>query len=181
LHPDRRCDLYAASLMTAVQRSLRRLRKLSVLGLQGPLPGPEADLSRIDLPELAEAVVAAYAANLRLVRLTAREHGFAALFFWQPVITTKERKSADEARFEADYTTDIVLRRRFYRLVIEAYRRHPEIAAAGDAVDLSAIFDALEDPVYIDAYHLSETGNAMVAEAMLPFVAAAILRQKRGG
>ncbi len=181
LHPDRRGDLYAAALMTAVPRTLRRLRKLTGLGLQGPLPGPDADLSRIDLPELAEKVVAAYAANLRLMRLTAREHGFAALFFWQPVITTKERKSADEARFEADYTTDIVLRRRFYRLVIEAYRRHPEIAAAGDAVDLSAIFDALEDPVYIDAYHLSETGNAMVAEAMLPFVAAAIQRQKRGG
>ncbi|MGH7064411.1 MAG: hypothetical protein ACREET_10045, partial [Stellaceae bacterium] len=38
LHPDRRGDLYAAALMTAVPRSLRRLRKLTGLGLQGPLP-----------------------------------------------------------------------------------------------------------------------------------------------
>ncbi|HEY1259642.1 MAG TPA: hypothetical protein VGF34_10355 [Stellaceae bacterium] len=181
LHPERRRDLYTAALVTALPRTLRRLRALTGLRLRGPLPGADADLSRIDLPELAAAVVAAYAANLRLIRLLAREHGFATLFFWQPVITTKERKSADEARFEADYTQDVALRRRFYCLVIEAYRGHPDIAAAGDAVDVSALFDAVEEPVYIDAYHLSETGNAMVAEAMLPFVAAAIDAQGRDG
>ncbi|HEU0156579.1 MAG TPA: hypothetical protein VFQ82_10960, partial [Stellaceae bacterium] len=181
LHPERRRDLYSAALVTALPRTLRRLRKLTGLRLRGPLPGPDADLSRIDLPELADKVVAAYAANLRLIRLLAREHRFATLFCWQPVITTKERKSADEARFEADYTTDVARRRAFYRLAIEAYRRHPEIAAAGDTVDLSAVFDAVGDPVYIDAYHLSETGNVIVAEAMLPFVAAVIDPQANGG
>jgi lysophospholipase L1-like esterase len=174
LHPDRRGDLRRAALMTALPRSLRRLRRLSGLRLLGPLPGPDTDLSRIDLAALAEAVVAAYAANLRLVRLLARAHGFATLFFWQPVITTKAQKSADESRFEADYTTDVELRRRFYELVRDAYRRHPEIAGAGDTIDLSAVFDRLTGPVYIDAFHLSETGNAIVAEAMLARVAAAI-------
>jgi lysophospholipase L1-like esterase len=183
LHPDRRRDLFVAALMTALPRSLRRLRRLTGLALQGPLPGADTDLSGIDLSWLAEAVVEAYAANLRLVRLLARQHGFDALFFWQPAITTKQKKSADETRFEADYTTDVTLRRRFYQMVIEAYRRHRQITPAGDMVDLSAIFDRIDNPVYIDAYHLSETGNALVAEAMIPAVAAAIGggRQSTGG
>ncbi len=44
----------------------------------------------------------------------------------------------------------------------------PSLMAAEDAIDLSAIFDAVADPLYIDAYHLSESGNAAIAEAMLP-------------
>ena len=37
-------------------------------------------------------------------------------------------------------------------------------------IDLSALFDDWTEPVYIDLYHLSEAGNAAVAEAMLPAV-----------
>jgi lysophospholipase L1-like esterase len=36
---------------------------------------------------------------------------------------------------------------------------------------LSALFDDWTEPVYIDLYHLSEAGNAAVAEAILPVVA----------
>jgi lysophospholipase L1-like esterase len=181
LHPDRRGDLFVAALMTAIPRTLRRLRRLTGLPLQGPLPPADADLQHLDLPRLAASVIETYLANLGLIRTMARQHGLSVLFFWQPVITTKQQKSADETRFEADYTTDAALRRRFYQLVIDAYRGHRQSAMAGDMVDLSAIFDRLGDPVYIDAYHLSETGNAAVAEAMLPFVAAQIGGERRSG
>lgn len=168
LHPERRGDLVAAAAMSLVPRTLRRLRRLTGLTLRGPMPAPEGDLARVDIPDLARRVVEVYAANVRLARLLGREHGFAALFFWQPMITTKATKSADERRFEADYTRDLARRRELYGAILAERRRHPELAGAGDAPDLSALFDAMAEPVYIDAYHVSEAGNAAIAEAILP-------------
>ena len=174
LHPSRRGDLLRAALAAAMPRTLRRLRAVTGLALRGPMPGPEADLSRVDTAALARQVVDVYAANLRLVRLLAGAHRFAPLFFWQPAITTKAVKSSDEQRFEADYTADVGGRRRLYDAILDERRRRPELAGAADAIDLSAIFDAVAEPIYIDAYHLSERGNVAIAEAMLPPLVAAI-------
>ncbi len=174
LHPDRRRNLAAAALVAAAPRTLRRLRRLTGLGLRGPLPAPDADLSCIDIPRLARDVIAVYAANLRLVRLLAREYGFRPLFVWQPVITTKRVKTADERRWENDHTTDPAARAQLYAAVVAGRRSSAEFAGAADAVDLSALFDDRTDPVYIDLYHLSEAGNAAIAEAILSAVTAAL-------
>jgi lysophospholipase L1-like esterase len=173
LHADRRCDLVMTALLALVPRTLRRLRGWTGLALRGPVPAAEIDLSQIDLHHLARAVIAAYAANLRLVRMLATGFGFRALFFWQPVITTKQRKTADEERWERDYTSDPAARRALYAAIVSERRQSPELAAAAEAVDLSALFDERDDPLYIDLYHLSEAGNAAVAEAMLPHILAA--------
>jgi lysophospholipase L1-like esterase len=174
LHPERRRDLLTAAVMTAAPRTLRRLRQLTHLRLRGPLPAGEADLSRLDLAELARNVISTYLANLRLVRLLAGEYGFEAIFFWQPVITTKKFKTHDEQRWAADYTKDPDRRRLLYQAIVGERRGRPEFFDGSDTVDLSALFDAWTDPVYIDLYHLSEAGNAAVAEAMLPAVANAV-------
>jgi lysophospholipase L1-like esterase len=174
LLPDRRRDLIAAALMTAAPRTLRRLRWLTGLALRGPLPVPPADLSRLDLPRLADDVIGVYRQNLRLVRMLAREYGFRPVFFWQPVITTKNCKTVDEQRWERDYTHDPAARTRLYTSIVDARRHCRELVEAADALDLSALFDGWTDPVYIDLYHLSEPGNAAVAEAMLPDIAAAV-------
>jgi lysophospholipase L1-like esterase len=180
LHPDRRRDLVAAALIAALPRTLRRLRALTGLPLLGPLPQGGVDLGAIDLRALARRVVAVYASNLHQVRLLADAHGFRPIFFWQPVITTKRDKTADERFFEAEFTGDVELRRRLYAAIIEARRQHPDLAGAGDAIDLSRLFDERAEPVYIDLYHLSEAGNAAVAEAMLPAVAAAAAAVRAG-
>ena len=134
-------------------------------------------------------MVEAYAANLRLIRLLAGAYDFRPLFFWQPVITTKRDKTPDERFFESEFTGDLEARRRLFAAIIDERRRHPELAQAADCIDLSRLFDDRPDPVYIDLYHLSEAGNAAVAEAMLSAVAAAIAaarqndqdRDPRGG
>jgi len=173
-YTDRRADLVKAGLLAAMPRTVRRLRELTGLPLRGPLPGGRFDLTSVDIPALAREVVEVYAANLRLIRLLASAYGFRPLFFWQPVITTKREKTADERFFESEFTGNLDARRRLFAAVIDERRRHSELAGAADAIDLSRLFDDRPDPVYIDLYHLSETGNAAVAEAMLPTVAGAI-------
>ena len=174
-YTDRRADLVKAGLIAAMPRTVRRLRELTGLALRGPLPAGRIDLASVDIPTLAREVVEAYAANLRLIRLLAGAYGFRPLFFWQPVITTKREKTADERFFEAEFTRSLDARRRLFAAVIDERRRHPELAEAADAIDLSRLFDDRPDPVYIDLYHLSEAGNAAVAEAMLPALAAAVV------
>jgi lysophospholipase L1-like esterase len=174
IHPDRRRDLIAAALIGAAPRTLRRLRRLTGLQLRGPLPLEQADLSQVDLVELARKVIAAYVGNVRLVRLLGREYGFQPLFFWQPIITTKKSKTEDEQRWLDDYTNDPERRRLLYEAILGERRCNPDLVNAADAVDLSALFDDWTDPVYIDLYHLSETGNAAVATAILPIVDAAL-------
>ena len=173
LHPDRRRDLIAAALIGAAPRTLRRLRRLTGLPLRGPLPMEQVELSQVDLTELASKVIAAYLANMRLVRLLAGEYGFRPIFFWQPVITTKKCKTPDERRWVHDYTNDPERRRLLYQAIIDEFRRRPKLFEAPDLIDLSTLFDDWTAPVYIDLYHLSEVGNAAVAEAMLPAVAQA--------
>jgi hypothetical protein len=171
---ERRRDLFTAALMAAAPRTLRRLRQLTGLPLHGPMPAPPADLRGLDITALARAVIAVYEQNLRLIRILGREYGFCPIFFWQPVITTKAAKTSDEQRWERDYTHDPAARTRLYTAIIHERRTCRDLAAAADAVDLSALFDAWSDPVYIDLYHLSEAGNAAVAEAMLPAIGAAV-------
>lgn len=171
LHPDRRRDLIAAALISSAPRTMRRLRRLTGLRLRGPLPVEQADLSQVDLAALAREVLAAYLGNVRLARLLAREHRFEPLFFWQPVITTKKFKTQDEQRWVNDYTNDPERRRLLYEAIVGERQRHPELIDASDIIDLSALFDDWTEPVYIDLYHLSEAGNAAVAEVMLPAVA----------
>jgi hypothetical protein len=173
LLPERRRDLILAATMAAAPRTLRRLRQLTGLPLRGPMPAAPPDLSALDLAVLAREVISVYAANLRLVRALAREYGFLPIFFWQPAITTKAWKSADEQRWERDGTDDLASRMWLYHAIIAERRACPELAAHTDAVDLSAVFDAWTEPVYIDLCHISEAGNAAVAEAMLPAVTAA--------
>lgn len=181
LLPDRRRDLVAAALIAGLPRTVRRLRTLTGLGLRGPLPDGRVDLAAVDIAALARRVIEVYAANLRLVRLLGGAYGFRPIFFWQPVITTKRVKTADELFFEARFTGDLTLRRRLFGAIIEERRCHPELAEAAGVIDLSRLFDDRPDPVYIDLYHLSEPGNAAVAEAMLPALAAAVatVREER--
>jgi len=179
LYTDRRVALLQAALITAMPRTVRRLRELTGLPLRGPLPTAGPDLGSADIERLATEVVGIYAANVRLVRLLAASYGFQAVFFWQPVITTKRVKTADELFFEAEFTRDVYRRREFFALVQAAYEAHPELRGASDTLDLSRLFDEHAWPLYIDLYHVTEPGNAAVAEAMLPALSAILPAPRR--
>ncbi len=134
LLPERRRDLIVAALMAATPRTLRRLRQLTGLPLHGPMPAPPADLAQIDIAVLAGAVIEVYKQNVRLIRILGREYGFYPIFFWQPVITTKALKTADEQRWERDYTRDPAARKRLYNAIIGERRGLPRFGGCGRCV-----------------------------------------------
>ena len=115
---------------------------------------------------LAQAVIEQYCANLRTVRGLAREYGFRALFFWQPVIFTKPTLTSYEV-FERDrygYARDFFA---------ETYKRMADAPPSCRDLgldDVSRVFENDARPYYIDAFHVTEAGNQRVAAAMLPIV-----------
>jgi hypothetical protein len=166
LHPSRRGDLVLAALAAAMPRSLRRLRQLTGLALRGPMPPPEADLAQLDVAGLARQVVDAYAATVRLARLLAGEHGLRTLFFWQPVITTKTVKSADEQRFEQDYTKDVAAGAALRRGDRRAPRGVP--SSHGRTCSTCRHLRRRGGPDLHRRLSPVGSGNIAVAEAMLP-------------
>jgi len=120
---------------------------------------------------------------VRLARLLARDYGFEVVFVWQPMLASKKIKSLDEKKWES-VDLDAALRRRFLATVVAELRRCPGLAGAPDVVDLSALFDEEARAIYIDYCHLSEEGNAVVAEALVPALEqalAAVLSRRRVG
>lgn len=172
---NRRSALLRAAAAAALPRTLRRLRDWAGLDWRTPLTReshhPLADAA---VPALARDTITIYTANVRIVRALAREYGFRVLFVWEPSLATKRAKSDHERRVESDGALSLEMRRRIFCAVIDEYRLRAGLTGPADTLDLSALFDERADPVYIDFAHLTEAGNATVAEAMLPTVAAIV-------
>jgi lysophospholipase L1-like esterase len=116
---------------------------------------------------LARDAVLVYAANLSIIDGLARDFGFRALYFWQPVIFTKRHLTPDEQQAAAE---NGFMRDFFERA--NGMRRDAGLLDHPGFHDISGIFDGVEEPIYFDFVHIAEHGNEMVAEAMLPHVAA---------
>lgn len=120
--------------------------------------------------QLAQAVADAYLSNVRAIRAMAGAHGFAARFYWQPVLYNKpdltpferELKETQPEHFEAFFA-------RVDALIREA-ARDPGIP---DFRYLGGLFAGDSGPLYIDFSHISEAGNDRVAERIADDLAAA--------
>ena len=114
---------------------------------------------------LAPRIVSAYLANVRAVRALARDHGFRAVFFWQPTVFAKRHTtSGEQAIIDASLATRRDLQLASDRALTVAPSRDPEV------VDLSALFDDVDRSVFLDSSHLSEDGNRLVAEAIVEVI-----------
>lgn len=127
--------------------------------------GPNAwrlDQPRAVNPALAKDVVKCYAANVEIVRGLGRRYGFRPLFFWQPVVFTKQVRTPLEHSEAAKYAALETI----FREVREQIQKTPELASAPDFHDLSALFDDQPDAAFIDYCHTTEKANGGIAEAM---------------
>ena len=116
--------------------------------------------------QVQDAVVSIYLANKHIVEALGRSFGFESLFFWQPTVYTK----ANPTRYEAAQGW-LPGDRQFLDGI---HQRIAAIAGEENIHDLSAVFGNSAQPYFIDEAHITEAGNRIVAQAMLPYVLAAV-------
>ena len=100
----------------------------------------------------------------------ARPYGFRAVFFWQPTIFSKKTLSADEERWRLTEprrpgrTAPAFAQE--YQAFNEAFRERLRASKLDNVIDLSGVFEDDPRTIFIDRFHVSEAGNATVADAM---------------
>jgi len=124
---------------------------------------------------LAQDVIDQYCSTLRVADALGRQYGFRAVYYWQPVIFTKQPLTTYESAARDRYA----YARPFFD---DVYRR---IAAGTDPCrpltirDISRIFAQDPGPVYVDAFHMTEQGNQRVAAEIVPPVIAGLAEGRR--
>jgi len=171
LHQSRRSDLVAYGIRAMVPRLMRRIG--SITGNKGhqlqdvtQLPGVEID----KLPELSKQIASAYVSNIKFAKLLAEANDILPLFFIQPMLFTKKTKSPHEQKYILDGAVKPAVRLEYFQSAYTAIRNGVKALNDESAVDISELFDDTVEPVYIDPFHVSERGNELIAEAMLPHV-----------
>jgi hypothetical protein len=116
----------------------------------------------------AESIAARWFANVELVNALGEAYGVEVLFVWQPAIMFKSPQTSTEQAiitrweneraglFELYMDVDAIIRQR-----VQEY---------DNIVLLSDLFIEVDETIFHDLVHITEIGNGMVAEAILPQV-----------
>jgi lysophospholipase L1-like esterase len=128
-----------------------------ILSYLAPGPHPEAE------DALEQDVVSRYLFNKQIVEMLGKQFGFRCLFYWQPVIFLKNSLTPYERNFVGDPG-----REKFF---LATYRRMAAAAPGSGVRDLSAIFKDISETYFTDAWHPTESGDAMIADRMAGDVA----------
>ncbi len=117
-----------------------------------------------DPDALMTDIVEVYQSNVELVEVLADHYGFETLFYWQPLIFTKQNLSEYEQRW---HDIGSVLWKDFLLEVYDRVERDPNLNQMDSFHNISAVFDETEEPYYLDAFHLTEAGNLAIAKEMV--------------
>lgn len=108
---------------------------------------------------LAQRIADDHAHTRAFVRALAEANGFEVIHVWQPSVFTKDPLSSEEEAYAekpGDFPPELL--RSTYRLATRS------VVSSGEVIDASAIFNGVEDTIFIDWMHVSEDGNRRVAE-----------------
>jgi len=114
---------------------------------------------------LARDTVKIYASNLAIVSALGERYRFESLFYWQPVIFTKLRPSEDERKTLA--SENVSKQRDLFLSTYAIVRNEGELGRNPRFHDIQDIFGDDPRSVFIDAYHISEAGNEIIARRIL--------------
>ena len=106
---------------------------------------------------LATLVVTTYLSNLEVLRALSEHYRFTPLAYWQPTIFQKPMLT----KYEQVERAKVPELAGFFE---QTYAFLASRAHGGAVHDLSRVFSAWRDPVYVDWMHLGETGNALIAQ-----------------
>lgn len=165
--------------------ALYRLSQLIVRSFRERVGSPPGRSTAPD-KALANDVIDVYLRNVSLVDAMANRFGFKAVFFWQPTAFTKRVLSQEEKD---------LLERRLIRIGrLQGSRLAPffdQVSKVfdqkvtsrnlekGNIYDLSAVLDEEVGTIFIDPFHVMESGNARIAAAMAQALQSTALRAKK--
>ena len=123
----------------------------------------EASSSEIETDALAAEVVSLYTRNLQIAEALSRRFGFATLYYWQPSVFSKSQRTPYEDSLVASRSAR---ERALFARAGQGVAGSRELAMIDGFEDLSNAFDDTSAPVFFDFIHVSEAGNAVLAEAI---------------
>ncbi len=159
---DNRRREFNSSRQLAVQLRAWALRLEGIARLVQP--GAEAtDPAALDA--LAIAAADHYLTVVEQAAALAQGRGIDLIHAWQPTVFDRAHPRADEAAIVgASIASHVQLQRRARTRVNERLAAEPALALA--AVDLGDVFAGSELPLFFDFVHLSERGQALLAERL---------------
>ena len=157
------------------QRLLYRLSKRSVAA-RYLLTRASANYRIANLEARVASTAERFRANIAEAERIARDKGASFSHFLQPTLYSLARRGA----YEEELLTFGFVPVQAEEAFVAAYPHLEEIVAArarhGAAdFDLTAAFDGLDDPVYLDGWHINHRGNEVVAELIFSGLATAEL------
>ena len=127
----------------------------------------------IETAALSESIAQRYLSNYKIVAALAQEYGFDYFFFWPPYVSIGDKPLTREERNikrEVDSAFDKLLHP-VYQAIERVAPKYENLYYMGK------IFDEYEPLIWIDDFHVTPTGNQMIAAKMLEIITAT-LRQK---
>ena len=135
----------------------------------GAAPTPEVETRAV-----ASQTVQVYAHNLLIVEALSQSFGFEALYYWQPSVFSKQRRTPYEESLVASRPAR---ERAIFDDAVSLIAESQELARIESFRDLSGVFGDAPEPVFFDFIHVSELGNAVLASAMKRDVMAQLRRR----
>jgi hypothetical protein len=142
-------------------RSLALIRRLTGEAAASSWQPTEAGEA---LTDLARDTVHVYVENLRLIEALAHDFGFDVLFYWQPIIWSKQPLAEYESHVAEHMDKRFPSLGEFAREVYERVRQSPDLRANPHFRNLSRSFDSMPASVFWDWCHVTEAGNLRIAE-----------------
>jgi lysophospholipase L1-like esterase len=145
------------------QRLVYRLSKNSVAARYA-LTRANANYKIANLDARVNATATRYRANLEAAERIARENGAAFVHFLQPALYTLAERGEYETKLLTFGFVPVQAEEAFAAAYPELRAIVAERARQGRAdFDLTAVFDGLGEPVYLDGWHINHRGNEIVA------------------
>jgi lysophospholipase L1-like esterase len=120
-----------------------------------------------DKGALAHAVVESYLNNIKLVQTLSKSYGFTSLFYWQPVIYTKQYLT-DYERQSLELDVHYPGMKEFYQDTYAVLRQSSAGLDKNVAFhDISSIFSNVREPIFVDFNHMGGKGNSFIARTMV--------------
>lgn len=131
--------------------------------------------SDADSQALAQAVISTYTSNVELVKALSEHYHFKYLFYWQPTIFQK----VNLTKYERAQRDVIQPMEQFFQKTHSLIQQSGLVASSEESFhDLSLLFSDIQQPIYVDCYHLGESGNKLIAQRMAKDVLSVIPAHK---